>query len=397
MLGLISVGEGPKLEFKRDDVRPESLARAIAAFANMNGGQILLGVEDDGGISGTTRGNLREWLMDTVIARHIRPHVVPDYEEVRMDGDKLVGVVTVHMGVAKPYEVNRQGRRDVYVRYGSVSKRADREQTARMFATGGFVLLERLPVHGARLDELSAERWRQYLVEVVGLVRGPEVDESWLIGRGILVDVNDSRVCSIFAYALFGKRPGLRLPQAPVRVTVYEGAEKERETLRDEIIDMPYVGLMNQGEVVEPALHQRVVEEIKPCICKDVMIDAVRTPCWDYPEEAIREAVVNALVHRDWTKRDYVRVVVYGDRLEVHSPGSPPNGITVDSIKSGARLLRNQECAHVFRGYGYMESQGMGVCKKIIPACLAHSGREPVFEATEDHFKVTMYKKDACT
>ena len=85
---IVSQGEGAKLEFKRDDIRAESLGKEIVSFANMNGGRILLGVEDNGEISGVSRENLQAWIMDNVIGRHVHPHILPDYEEVVVRKEK---------------------------------------------------------------------------------------------------------------------------------------------------------------------------------------------------------------------------------------------------------------------------------------------------------------------
>ncbi len=82
LLGIIASGENAELEFKRDDVRPEKLAREMVAFANQKGGTIILGVEDDGSISGIKRPKLQEWLMDSVCGRHIHPRVSPMYQEI---------------------------------------------------------------------------------------------------------------------------------------------------------------------------------------------------------------------------------------------------------------------------------------------------------------------------
>ena len=100
---IIAGGENAKTEFGRDDrtLRPERLAREIVAFANMNGGMIVIGVEDDGSVSGVTRRNLQAWLMDTVIGRYIDPQIVPNYDEFVLDG-KQIAVVTVPAGSAKP-------------------------------------------------------------------------------------------------------------------------------------------------------------------------------------------------------------------------------------------------------------------------------------------------------
>ena len=103
--------------------------------------------------------------------------------------------------------------------------------------------------------------------------------------------------------------------------------------------------------------------------------------------------MINALMHRDWTKQDCVRVVVYSDRLEVISPGALPNGLTVESIKRGASDPRNPVMVRVFGRYGYLEAQGMGIRLKVIPLMREHNGCDPEFEATEQYFKVTLCKR----
>lgn len=85
LMALIANGENSGLEFKRDDLRPEQLAREIVALANLQGGQVLIGVEDDGSISGITRPDLEHWVMDTVFSRYIHPLILPFYEEVALD------------------------------------------------------------------------------------------------------------------------------------------------------------------------------------------------------------------------------------------------------------------------------------------------------------------------
>ena len=390
VLELISQGEGAKLEFKSDDVGPEKLARAIVGFANINGGQILLGVEDNGEISGIRRPNPQEWLMDTVIGRHVTPYILPDYEEVTFD-TKKVAVVTIPRGAYKPYARKHNDREDIYVRFGNTCQIADLKQQARLFESGGLISVEKFAVPGAKLAELSTPRYQQYLGETLD---ESNIDDTLLTNRGFLVNENNNLLCSYFAYALFAKKPGLRLPQATVRVTVYPSTDKDYAATLDETLDAPYVELHDDsGAIIESAMHERVIELIKPHISRDEMDSATLKRSWDYPPDAIREAVVNALIHRDWTKPDYVRIVVYSDRLEIKSPGSLPNGMTVEKIKSGSQLSRNQEFVRIFRNYGYLEDQGMGIRRKIIPLCEQHGHCEANFEATEDHFKVILRKK----
>jgi ATP-dependent DNA helicase RecG len=102
LLEIISNGENSGVEFKRDDVRPEQLGKEIVALVNLRGGQILLGVEDDGTISGIQRRNLEEWVMDTVFAKKVHPMILPFYEEVLMADGKRVAIISFPQGTSKP-------------------------------------------------------------------------------------------------------------------------------------------------------------------------------------------------------------------------------------------------------------------------------------------------------
>ena len=83
----------------------------------------------------------------------------------------------------------------------------------------------------------------------------------------------------------------------------------------------------------------------------------------------------------------------YSDRLVFHSPGALLNSLTVEKIVAGNRLARNPKIVDVLRDYGYVETRGLGIRSKIIPSLLAHNGRGPEFEATEDYFKLTMLRE----
>ena len=218
-LAIIAAGENAKIEFKRDDrnLRPEHLAREIVAFANMNGGVIMLGVEDDGTVSGVTRRNLQAWLMDTVIGRFIDPQIVPDYDEFILDG-KPIAIVTVPAGSAKPYAVRQRERTDYYIRLGDTVQRAGREQMARLFQSGGLVSVEKMPVHGSSLAELDMRRLEDYFLSVLG----EEAVADWrrtLLNRELLVADEwrpEVRNCSHAGIVLFAREPRRRMPQAGI-------------------------------------------------------------------------------------------------------------------------------------------------------------------------------------
>ena len=147
LIEIIANGENSGTEFKSDtDLRPEQLAKEIVALANFQGGRILIGVEDDGDITGIHRDRLEHWVMDTVFGRKVHPMILPFYEEIQIDESRRVAVVTITQGTSKPYVVRHNDREEIYARVGSTSRRATREQQARLFAIGGMLHAELLPV-----------------------------------------------------------------------------------------------------------------------------------------------------------------------------------------------------------------------------------------------------------
>ncbi len=119
----------------------------------------------------------------------------------------------------------------------------------------------------------------------------------------------------------------------------------------------------------------------------------IRVDRWTYPEQAVREAIVNALVHRDYLlSGTTIELSIYEDRLEVISPGRLPNGITPARMKTGCRAARNQLLKDVMRDYNYLEHTGMGVPRKIVKGMLDHNGTQPDLIEEEERFLVRLWK-----
>ena len=113
---------------------------------------------------------------------------------------------------------------------------------------------------------------------------------------------------------------------------------------------------------------------------------------WDYPPAVIRELLVNAYAHRDWTRQNDIRLVVYGDRMVVTSPGALPNGMTIEKILAGQQAPRNNNMVRILRDYGLMDDRGMGIRRQVVPLMREQNGVAPRFEAHEDYFRVTLPK-----
>lgn len=403
LLEIIANNENSGVEFKRDDLRPEQLAKEIVALANFQGGKLLLGVEDDGTISGIQRDNLETWVMDTVFGRYVHPMILPYYEELELDDGKRVAVIALTQGTAKPYVLRNNNREEIYIRVGSTSRLASREQQVRLFESGGMLHSEVLPVSGSCLEDLDHSRLTDYLINIIGDLTAPKSSEEWeqrLKGLGLMVDraESDSAVCTIAGLVLFGRSPRRILRHAGVRWMSFVGDEKEYQSEDDTVLDGPLIALweVRSGEgrtIIEDGLVERLADRMRPFISEEgsVINEGLRRDSvYRYPLDAVREAILNAFVHRDWTRSSEVEVINYSNRLEVISPGTLQNSMTVEKMLAGQRSARNSIIVEIMRDYGYVDSRGMGVRRKIVPLTRDFTGKDAAFDLTDDYLRVVI-------
>lgn len=401
---IITNGENSGIEFKRDDIRPEQLAKEIVAMANFQGGRVLLGVEDNGSVSGLQRNDTEEWVMH-VIRDKIHPLILPYYETVQLDDGKRIAILSFQQGISKPYVVRNKGEEKIYIRIGSTSQLATREQQMRLFEIGGMLHTELLPVPRTDVSCLDLVRLDNYLRDIINDPEIPATQEEWetrLTRLGFLTQAGEVLCCTVAGLVLFGFHPRRYLKQAGIRVFTFAGEDKEYKALLDEIMDGPLTGrwINRDGhlELADPGLLDRVIPLITPFITEEgseVTEQLRRETFRKYPLEAVREVIVNALAHRDWTRFVDIEIGIYSDRLEVISPGALPNSMTVDKMIAGQRSPRNTIIMEVLRDYKYVDYRGMGIRTKVLPLMRKVNQTEPEFILTEDYLKTVLYSKGA--
>ena len=399
LLELIRNDENTFVELKRDDIDNRALAKELVAFSNSEGGHVLLGVEDDQSISGLTRSRakLEEWVMTTCRDK-IRPAIIPAYEVIRdVEPGKSVAVISIQPGWTV-HHVWHNNHAYYYIRVGSLSREADTDELQRLFQRRGSVRFETQPVNGSSLADLNHPRLTEYFSTIRGQAL-PERDDldGWerlLHNTEILVEstTDAGRVCSVAGLLLFGISHKRFLPHATVDVAVFPGTEKEYDAKFRGTADSALVRLRNtQGNMIAPGIVEQVLDMLQPHLSAEELDGAVRTRKWDYPEAALREALVNAVVHRDYLlSSTNIEVAVYSNRVEIVSPGRPPNGITPDRMRAGCRAARNQLLKDVMRDYGYMEHMGMGIPRKILKLMREQVGTEPDLVVGEESLSVTL-------
>ena len=443
----ISNGENSGVEFKRDTEDNRALAKELVAFANLQGGRVLLGVDKDRSVHGLTRfdpgtgdddkprtyDRLEEWVMQACRDK-IRPEIIPFFEIIRdVEPGKDVAVVEVDRGWSA-HHVWHDQHRTYYIRIGTLSREASPEELERLFQQRGSFRVEIRPVSGSSLDDLDSRRLSEYF----GRIRSQSIpddkpsgewrerietgarreDEShwreiydlrlgqwkgerraeWesLLVNTELLDGGERHPATVAGLLLFGRNTKRYLPQSGIDAVSYDGPEKdyaarERTSLRGPMV----VARASDGTVVESGLVEQAVEFVRRNTrVRSRLVDgARREDRWDYPEEAVREAVVNALVHRDYLLSGTdIELTVYSDRLEIISPGRLPNGITPERMRVGCRSARNQLLKDTMRDYGYLEHMGMGVPRKILRSIRESNGTEPDLIEDGERFIVRLWK-----
>jgi ATP-dependent DNA helicase RecG len=150
-----------------------------------------------------------------------------------------------------------------------------------------------------------------------------------------------------------------------------------------------------KGELVETGFIDRAVEFVSRNMGTEAWREGGRRRRRkSLPVDAVREAIVNAVAHRDYTITvTDIELSLYGSRLEVISPGSLPNTVTVPKMKQGYRAARNELLKEILRDYGYVEHPGMGVRREIIDGMREYNGTEPDLIEEEDRFIVRLWKR----
>jgi ATP-dependent DNA helicase RecG len=397
LLELIKNGENSGVEFKRDTIDNRALAKELVAFANFQGGRVLLGV-DDGSVVGVTRPDLEEWVMTTCRDK-IRPELIPYFETIReVEPGRDVAAVQVERGWTV-HHVWHANHRTYYIRVGTQSREASWDELERLSQRRGALRPEIRPVSGSSLHDLDRRRLREYFTRIRQQSVPDDADSAaWtqlLCNTEVLVEENHAAPATVAGLLLFGTNVNRFLPQAGIDAAAYPGSEKDYAAIERAQLRGPITPLGAGRRMVESGLVEQAVAFVRrnTKVTAKLRGGARRQQRYAYPEEAVKETIVNALVHRDYLlSATDIELSTYEDRLEVISPGRLPNGITPERMRTGCRAARNQLLKDVMRDYGYLEHMGMGVPRKIVRGMLEHNGTEPDLVEDGERFIVRLWR-----
>ena len=382
----ISQGEDQQHEFKRLIDNPESIAGEIVALANSDGGLLFIGVEDDGTIVGCSDPAKVKQTLTNICRDRCRPPITPGLEEVSID-DKVVVILTILPGLNRQKPYSTQGGR-FYLRVGADKKDATGRELIRIAQSAGELHYDESPVWGAELASLSESAFNDYYERQFGI---PLADglrqaglslEQLLRNMRLLDNLNGTPILTVAAVLLFGAKPQRLLPHSRLSAIALDGQDEDSDILdRKEI-----TGRLPQ-----------IIEDTRVFLRRNVQVAAKelgfqREDQAQYDLNALGEAVINAIAHRDYSlSGSQIRLFVFSDRIEIRSPGLLPNSVTLDNIKLGVHAERNRRIAGLLTHLGYMSAIGTGVPRLIIRLSRQLSHREPEYSLVGEELRLCIW------
>lgn len=353
--------EDKRSEFKREYV--DEIKNTVIAFANCDGGVLYIGLNDDGSVCGLEDVDDTMLRVTNAVRDAVRPDVTMFMEcrPEQMEGRSIVRV-TVQQGTARPYYLAKKGIRPegVYVRQGASTVPATETAILHMIReTAGDSYEKARSIR----QQLTFERTRAFF-EKRNVEFGPaQMRTLRLIGE----DGTYTNLGFLFSDQC----------THTIKLAVFEGSKKTVFKDRQEFSG----SILSQ---LEEAIHY--IDRCNRTRAEFSGLD--RLDMRDYPPEAVREALLNAVVHRDYSFNSPTLISIYEDRIEFVTVGGLVRGISLEDVMLGVSVLRNEYLANVFYRLKLIEAYGTGILK--IKDCYGEYGSKPGFETTDHAFKITL-------
>ena len=349
--------------------------RTIIAFSNTAGGKLIIGVDNQGEIIGLEPNvNIFE-LKDkvaSIIYETCYPTVLTDIYTTTID-DHLFLIVEVYRGNLLPYYLKSKGKNEgVYIRVGATNRKASHENILELERQRMNISFDQEANREVAFDSLNISS-----IESRFMLAGKVLDQSVMKNLNLMIEENGTFYPSNGLLILLGKLDHVRM-----KCSRFKGTAMDVFLDRKEYDGDLFTQLENAENFIKN--HIKLSSEI---------VGLQRKDQYEIPLEAIRESLINAAVHRDYSNdgRD-IKVGIYDDIVNVVSPGGFPSTITQEDILEGRSEIRNKVIARVFKELNYIEQWGSGI-RRIKSSCKARGLKDPEILEKGDYVDVSLYRE----
>ena len=375
-------GESKNIEYKVSlPDKNEKYMKTIVAFANTQGGKLIVGVDDKTHQVVGVENDILFPLMDGIanaVSDSCEPQIIPDIEPQTIDG-KTVIVVIVEAGKNRPYYLKSKGKDNgTYIRVAGTSRQAFPEKIKELEMEGARISWDELTCVGYPVSEEATEKLCRDIEKFrkkTGMSKH-SVKKEQLINWKILKQ-SEGQLLATNAYALLTSD---YFSFSKTQCAVFKGTDR--------------AVFLDKREFTGPIYVQ--IEEAVDFVLRNIRLGAtidglVRKEKYELPPEAIREMIINAHCHRNLLDESCVQIAIYDDRLEVTSPGGLYNGLTYEEVMNGHSKIRNKGIANIFSQMGLVEAWGSGI-KRIINEAEEYGLPKPRFQEFDNMFRVELFR-----
>ena len=373
---IVKNGENKTIEFKEIIPNSKKISQTAVAFANGAGGKILIGITDDRKIVGIDEKQDIFRIIDdlnTIIYDSCYPNINADIYTENKD-NKTILVIEVFPGNLKPYYIKSMGKENgVYIRIGASNRKASYENILELERQRRNITFDEEIDWDLEYGDLNLDFLKKKFKE-----NGKDFSEEKLLNLGLIKkDGNDLKVTRGFGIIL-GLYENTNINCARFKGKTMDIFLDKKEFTGD---------IFSKIENIQMFLsnHLNISSKFENFQRKDIL---------EIPMLALREGIINAIVHRDYSNqgRD-IKIGIYDDVVEIVSPGGLPSTLTIEQIYSGRSEIRNKVLARIFKELNFIEKWGSGI-NRMINLCKEVNLKVPEIKETGDSIVLTFYRTE---
>lgn len=373
ILKIVESGESQEVEFKESFHSSQDFSKLMCGFANTYGGIILIGVNKKKEIIGLSKDADEIQQKISSSAQAVSPPIIPSVEVHDIDNKKVLAII-IQRAVDGTFNTF-QGV--IWARIGSTLKKIEGNQIVDFLRSKQILCFDETP-SSAKIFDIDTNKVKRYLElrKQSDYFKSHSI-EDFLISMKLATKNGELKLKNS-ALLFFAKNPVFFNPQIELKLVRFDGTEAVKIIVHELI----------QSDLIESI--EKALSFVKTNIPRSIQIklDAKREEKYQYPIDVVREAIVNAVAHRDYFSKDAIQIYIFTDRIEITNPGSLPQGLPKELFGT-LSVQRNPVTYKILRDYGYVEGLGSGI-PRMINSMREYGLKDPEFGIYEQFFRVTL-------